>query len=93
MWKLRRIEVSITAPSSEVQKNFGAFHDRALAEPVRVTKYGRETVYIVSAETFHTLKQGQRQAVAAAKLTDAEAALIEAAEVPAEHRYSLKDLG
>jgi PHD/YefM family antitoxin component YafN of YafNO toxin-antitoxin module len=35
-----------------VQKNFGAFHNRALSEPLRVTKYGRETVYIVSAETF-----------------------------------------
>ncbi len=82
--------MSITAPSSEVQKNFGAFHDRALAEPVRVTKYGRETVYIVSAKTFHTLKQGQRQALAAAELTDEEAALIGAAEIPGEHRYSLK---
>ena len=57
--------MSITAPASEVQKNFGAFHDRAMREPVRVTKYGRETVYIVSAETFHALKQSQREAVAA----------------------------
>ena len=83
--------MSITAPSSEVQKNFGAFHDRAMREPVRVTKYGRETVYIVSAETFHELKQGRRDAVAAADLSDQEAALIAAAEIPAEHRYSLTD--
>ncbi|HEY2662089.1 MAG TPA: type II toxin-antitoxin system prevent-host-death family antitoxin [Caulobacteraceae bacterium] len=68
--------MAITAPSSEVQKNFGAFHDRALSEPVRVTKYGRETVYIVSAQTFHELKQGRRDALAAADLTDQEAALI-----------------
>jgi len=81
----------ITAPASEVQKNFGAYHDRALAEPVRVTKYGRETVYIVSAKTFHELKQGQRRALAAAELTDAEMAAIEAAEVPAEHRYDVDD--
>ena len=84
--------MSITAPATEVQKNFGAFHDRAMREPVRVTKYGRETVYIVSAETFHALKQGQRQAVASCDLTDEEGALIEAAEVPAEHRYGLSDL-
>ena len=84
--------MSITAPASEVQKNFGAYHDRALVEPVRVTKYGRETVYIVSAKTFHALKQGQRQSLAAADLTDADMALIEAAEIPAEHRYSLKDI-
>ena len=83
--------MSITAPASQVQKNFGAFHDRALSEPVRVTKYGRETVYIVSAQTFHSLKQGRRDAIAAADLSEEEAALIAAAEIPAEHRYSLND--
>lgn len=83
--------MSITAPASKVQKNFGAFHDQALSEPVRVTKYGRETVYIVSAETFHALKQGWREAVASADLSDQEAVLIAAAEIPAEHRYSLKE--
>jgi prevent-host-death family protein len=83
--------MSVTAPASEVQKNFGAYHDRAMREPVRVTKYGRETVYIVSAETFHALKQGHRDAVASADLNDQEAALIAAAKIPAEHRYSLND--
>lgn len=84
--------MAVTAPASEVQKNFGAYHDKALVEPVRVTKYGRETVYIVSATTFHRLKQGQRRALAAAELNDAEMAAIAAAEIPAEHRYSLKDV-
>jgi len=84
--------MSITAPASEVQKNFGAFHDRALREPVRVTQDGRETVYIVSAETFHRLKQGERVALGAETLSDAEVAAIEDAEIPAEQRYSLNDL-
>ena len=84
--------MSITAPASEVQKAFGAFHDRAMTEPVRVTKYGRETVYIVSARTFHEMKQGWREALAAADLSDREAALLAAAEIPPEHRYSLSDL-
>lgn len=77
--------------ASEVQRNFGAYHDRALKEPVKVTKYGRETVYIVSAETYHSLKLAQRQAIAAADLDDAELALIEAAEVPVEERYDFGD--
>lgn len=84
--------MAITAPASEVQKNFGAFHDRALSEPVRVTKCGRETVYIISAETFHRLKQSARQALASEELSDAEIAAIEAVEIPPEHRYSLNDL-
>ncbi len=81
--------MSSTASSSEVQKNFGAYHDQALSEPVRVTKYGRETVYIVSAKTFHEMKQAQRDAIASADLTETELALIEAAEIPSEHRYRL----
>ncbi len=83
--------MSITAPSSQVQKNFGAFHDRAMSEPVRVTKYGRETVYIVSAETFHALKQARRDAISAAELSDEDVALITAAEIPQEYRYNLSD--
>jgi hypothetical protein len=33
-----------------------------------------------------------RRSLSAAELTDVEMALIESAEIPAEHRYSLKDL-
>ncbi len=50
---------------------------------------GRETVYIVSAKTYHKLKQAQRETIATADLTDAELALIEAAEIPAKHRYAI----
>jgi antitoxin StbD len=85
--------MSASVSATDVQKNFGAYHDKALTEPVRVTKYGRETVYIVSAKTFHELKQAQRDAVAAADLSDDELAMIEAAEIPAEHRYSLDPQG
>jgi hypothetical protein len=81
-----------TASASDVQRDFGAFHDEALVEPIRVTKYGRETVYIVAAKTFHELKQAQRRSLAAADLSEAELAAIEAAEIPAEHRHSLADL-
>lgn len=80
-----------TASASEVQKNFGAYHDKALNEPVRITKYGRETVYIVSAKTYHEMKQARRDAIATADLTDTELALIEAAEIPVEYRYSLDE--
>ena len=81
--------MATTVSATDVQKNFGAYHDQALSEPVRVTKYGRETVYIVSAKTFHAMKQAQRDAIASADLSDAELALIEAAEIPPEHRYSI----
>ncbi|MCH4024482.1 MAG: type II toxin-antitoxin system Phd/YefM family antitoxin [Acetobacter sp.] len=81
--------MSTTVTSSDVQKNFGAYHDRAITEPVKVTKYGRETVYIISAQTFHALKQAQRETIATTDLNDHEIALIEAAEIPEEHRYTV----
>lgn len=81
--------MSIVAPASEVQKNFGAYLDKAMAEPVKVTKNGAEAVYIVSAATFHALTRSWREAVAAADLTDDELALIESAEIPLESRYVL----
>ena len=82
----------VTASASDVQKNFGAYHDQALTEPVRVTKHGRETVYIVSARTFHPLRQAMRRSLSAAELTNTEMVLIRAAEIPPEHRCGLKDL-
>lgn len=81
-----------TVPASEVQKNFGAFHDQALTEPVRVTRYGRETVVILSAKEFHTLKQAQRQSLSVADLTEEELAEIARAEIPVAARYSIKDI-
>jgi antitoxin StbD len=84
--------MTITAPASEVEKNFDAYHERALTgEAVRVTKQGRETVYILSAKAFHELRQSQRDALSAAELTEAELTAIENAEIPAEHRYSVHD--
>jgi prevent-host-death family protein len=78
-------------PASEVQKNFGAFHDQALTEPVRVTRYGRETVVILSAKEFHALKQAQRRSLSAGDLSDADLEAIARAEIPAAARYSIKD--
>jgi hypothetical protein len=81
-----------TVAASDVQKNFGQWHDRALREPVQVTKYGRETVYLVSAETFRAMWSCYRRAVRVEDLTEAEMALIEAAEIAPDDAYSLADL-
>jgi PHD/YefM family antitoxin component YafN of YafNO toxin-antitoxin module len=79
--------MSTSVAASDVQKNFGFWHDKALREPVQVTKYGRETVYLISAETFHQLWQSYQRAASTADLTDAEISLINRAKVPAEHDY------
>lgn len=80
-----------SATASEVNKNFGLFHDQALAEPVRVTKHGRESVFIVSAERFHQMRQSERAALAASELSADELALIAASEIPPHARYRSDD--
>lgn len=39
-------------PITEVRRNFGVFHDIALDAPVPVSKHGRASVYIVSAQLY-----------------------------------------
>ena len=79
--------MSASGAASAIQKNFGLWHDRALKEPVQITKYGRETVYLISAETFHQLWASYRRAGSTPELTDAEMALMDEAQVPAEHDF------
>jgi hypothetical protein len=83
--------MTTSVSASDVQKNFGLWHDKALKEPVQVTKCGRETVYLVSAETFHELWSSYRRAGATLELTHAEMALLDEAKIPAEHDYEYQD--
>src|SRR3546814_20773625 len=45
-----------SASSAEVQKNFGAFREIALSEPVIVQHYGAASVVIVSASEYERLR-------------------------------------
>ena len=65
-------------------KNFGTLADQALAEPVRITKHGRDRLVVVSAAEYDRLKRRDRRAVRIEDLTDEELELIAQAEVPVE---------
>jgi hypothetical protein len=45
----------LQVPASELQKNFGEWHDKALVEPVAITRYGRTTGYLISSALFDRL--------------------------------------
>lgn len=68
-------------------KQFGTFSDRALSEPVTITKNGRDRLVLVSAEEFARLKRRDRRVIAVEELTEAEIELIAKAEVPAEYAH------
>jgi len=71
--------------TAEFIKHYGALADRALAEPVTITKNGRDRLVVLSAEEFARLKSRDRQAARAEDLSPAEIELIAAAEMPEGH--------
>ncbi len=68
--------MSIRVKAAEVQKNFGRYQDAALAEPVVVTRYGRDSVIILSVAEYRRLKQRDREARAVEELAGVEAEAI-----------------
>jgi prevent-host-death family protein len=77
--------VRITA--SEFQKSFGAVSDRALREPVAITKQGRDHLVVLSAEEFARLKRRDRQVHAVDELPDEVIDLIERTEMDPRHGH------
>ena len=75
-------------------KNYGTLADKALTEPVVITKNGRDRLVILSADEYARLKRRDRRVVRLEDFSDDEMALIAQAEVPAEYAHldtELKD--
>jgi prevent-host-death family protein len=80
--------------SAEFQKQFGTLADKALTEPVTITRNGRDRLVLLSVEEYQRLKRRDRRVVRLEDFTEEEMALIAKAEVPAEYAYldaELKD--
>ncbi len=73
--------------TAEFIKNYSSLADRALVEPVTITKNGRDRLVVVSAEEYGRLARRDRRALRAEDLTEEQAALIAQAEVPPEHAH------
>lgn len=73
--------------TAEFIKNYGSLADRALAEPVTITKNGRDRLVVVSVEEYSRLVRRDRRVIRPEQLTQEQAALIAQAEVPAEHAH------
>ena len=65
-------------------KNYMSLADKALTEPLVITKNGRDRLVMLSAEEYARLKRRDRRVVCLEDFTDAEMALIANAEVPAQ---------
>lgn len=81
-----------TVTSAEAQKNFGRYRERALAEPVVITQYGKPSVVIISAVEYTRLKELDRRVMRLDDMSDAEIGEMAQAEIPPEYRYSITEI-
>ncbi len=71
--------------TAEFIKNYGSLADRALMEPVTITKNGRDRLVVVSVEEYDRLARRERRVLRPEELTAEQAEQIARAEVPAKH--------
>jgi len=79
-------------PASEFQKNFGEWHERIYQGPVEITRYGRPTAYLVSAEMFQQLWERFRVSLPVEALGIDEIDAVLKSEVATDEPYDLDDL-
>ena len=79
-------------PASEVQKNFGEWHDKAYEQPVEITRYGRTTAFLVSATMYRDMMASYRKAIPVTALDEHELQLIRNAVVETDAPYNFSDL-
>lgn len=80
--------------TAEFIKSYGTLADRALSEPVTITKNGRDRLVVISAEEYARLKRRDRRVVLLEDFSDEEMALIaNAGSSPEDARFDdeLKD--
>lgn len=74
----------VRVTTAEFVRNWGRIADRALVEPVTVTRNGRDRLVVISAEEYARLKRRDRRVVRTEELSEAEVEMIARAEPPAE---------
>lgn len=84
--------MTIRVAASEIQKNFGEWHDKAFVQPIEITRYGRPTAFLVSAKLFNEMLASYRRVVLSSELVEDEMALIRNAEVETDEPYTLDDI-
>ncbi|MGO4436323.1 type II toxin-antitoxin system Phd/YefM family antitoxin [Rhizobium sp. RAF56] len=70
-----------TVTAAAVSKNFGAYQDQAVREPVIITKNGRPRTVLMAYEDYLRLAKRDRRVQLTAGLSDEEVAAIETSEM------------
>jgi prevent-host-death family protein len=73
--------MTTTVTAAAVSKNFGAYQDTAVRDPVIITKNGRPRTVLLAYEDFVRLSKRDRRVELTAELTADEIAAVEASEM------------
>mgnify|MGYP001001616378 CR=1 FL=1 len=73
--------MTTTVTAAAVSKNFGAYQDVAVRDPVIITKNGRPRTVLMAYEDFVRLSKRDRRVELTAELSADEIAAVEAAEM------------
>ena len=73
--------------SAEFIKNYGTLADKALTEPITITRNGRERLVLVSAEEYARLKRRDRRAFAAGELPEEIVEAVARTEMDPRHNH------
>ncbi|RWP40365.1 MAG: type II toxin-antitoxin system Phd/YefM family antitoxin [Mesorhizobium sp.] len=73
--------MTITVTAAAVSKNFGAYQDAAVRDPVIITKNGRPRTVLLAYEDFVRLSKRDRRVELTAELSADEIAAVEASEM------------
>lgn len=80
--------------AAEFQRYLGMLSDKALNQPVAITKHGRDHLVLLSAEEYARLKRQDRRVFATDQLTAEEIAIFKNAKMDPRHDHlndELKD--
>jgi prevent-host-death family protein len=70
-----------TVTAAAVSKNFGAYQDAAMREPVIITKNGRPRTVLLAYEDYLRLTRRDRSVEATAALSDDDIAAVDRADM------------
>jgi PHD/YefM family antitoxin component YafN of YafNO toxin-antitoxin module len=78
--------------SAEFIKNYGTLTDKALVEPVTITKNGRDRLVVLSSDEYERMRLRDRRVIRVEDLSDEEFEEIMQQRVPEEYDYLNEEL-
>jgi PHD/YefM family antitoxin component YafN of YafNO toxin-antitoxin module len=78
--------------SAEFIKNYGTLADKALQEPVTITRNGRDRLVLISSEEYERMRRRDRRVIRVEDMSEEEMEEILNQRVPEEYDYLNEEL-